>query len=149
MCRSRKDCPPPVGKEQVRDDSIRQSGSNTSALWCSEQLCCKTFVVVVVVLSSFDRMGCTLDFFQLLFQLFGMCLLVVKDTVAVFLKHHSVRDEPDLEGRTAFMWAAGKGSDDVIKIMLDLKKDLDISMTDKYGGTGAEELHTHLTFFIT
>ncbi|XP_056618083.1 inversin [Triplophysa dalaica] len=57
------------------------------------------------------------------------------DTVAVFLKHHSVRDEPDLEGRTAFMWAAGKGSDDVIKIMLDLKKDLDISMTDKYGGT--------------
>ncbi|XP_051722100.1 inversin isoform X2 [Ctenopharyngodon idella] len=57
------------------------------------------------------------------------------DTVAVFLKHHSVRDEPDLEGRTAFMWAAGKGSDDVIKIMLDLKKDLDINMTDKYGGT--------------
>ncbi|TRY84588.1 hypothetical protein DNTS_001326 [Danionella cerebrum] len=57
------------------------------------------------------------------------------DTVAVFLKHPSVRDEPDLEGRTAFMWAAGKGSDDVIKIMLDLKKDLDISMTDKYGGT--------------
>ncbi|XP_016365193.1 inversin-like [Sinocyclocheilus rhinocerous] len=57
------------------------------------------------------------------------------DTVAVFLKHPSVRDEPDLEGRTAFMWAAGKGSDDVIKIMLDLKKDLDINMTDKYGGT--------------
>ncbi|KAK2902985.1 hypothetical protein Q8A67_007698 [Cirrhinus molitorella] len=57
------------------------------------------------------------------------------DTVAVFLKHPSVRDEPDLEGRTAFMWAAGKGSDDVIEIMLDLKKDLDINMTDKYGGT--------------
>ncbi|XP_058603870.1 inversin isoform X2 [Onychostoma macrolepis] len=57
------------------------------------------------------------------------------DTVAVFLKHPSVRDEPDLEGRTAFMWAAGKGSNDVIKIMLDLKKDLDINMTDKYGGT--------------
>ncbi|XP_050988213.1 inversin isoform X2 [Labeo rohita] len=57
------------------------------------------------------------------------------DTVAVFLKHPTVRDEPDLEGRTAFMWAAGKGSDDVIKIMLDLKKDLDINMTDKYGGT--------------
>lgn len=65
-----------------------------------------------------------------------LCFLSVKDTVAVFLKHHSVRDEPDLEGRTAFMWAAGKGSDDVIKIMLDLKKDLDINMTDKYGGTG-------------
>ncbi|XP_062841390.1 inversin [Trichomycterus rosablanca] len=57
------------------------------------------------------------------------------DTVAVFLKHPSVRDEPDLEGRTAFMWAAGKGSDDVIKIMLELKHDLDINMADKYGGT--------------
>ncbi|XP_053343434.1 inversin isoform X2 [Clarias gariepinus] len=57
------------------------------------------------------------------------------DTVAVFLRHPSVRDEPDLEGRTAFMWAAGKGSDDVIKIMLELKRDLDINMTDKYGGT--------------
>ncbi|XP_052003163.1 inversin-like isoform X1 [Xyrauchen texanus] len=57
------------------------------------------------------------------------------DTVAVFLQHHSVRDEPDLEGRTAFMWAAGKGSNDVIMIMLDLKKDLDINMADKYGGT--------------
>lgn len=53
----------------------------------------------------------------------------------MFLKHPSVRDEPNLEGRTAFMWAAGKGRDDVIKIMLDLKKDLDINMTDKYGGT--------------
>ncbi len=65
----------------------------------------------------------------------------------MFLKHPSVRDEPDLEGRTAFMWAAGKGSDDVIKIMLDLKKDLDINMTDKYGGTGVCERvtlsHTH------
>lgn len=61
----------------------------------------------------------------------------------MFLKHHSVRDEPDLEGRTAFMWAAGKGSDDVIKIMLDLKKDLDINMTDKYGGTGVRENYTH------
>ncbi|KAK3515639.1 hypothetical protein QTP70_025326 [Hemibagrus guttatus] len=57
------------------------------------------------------------------------------DTVAVFLKHPSVRDEPDLEGRTAFMWAAGKGSDDVIKVMLELKRDLDINMADKYGGT--------------
>ncbi|XP_036413926.1 inversin isoform X3 [Colossoma macropomum] len=57
------------------------------------------------------------------------------DTVAVFLKHPSVRDEPDLEGRTAFMWAAGKGSDDVIKTMLELKEELDINMADKYGGT--------------
>lgn len=64
-------------------------------------------------------------------------IYVIQDTVAVFLKHHTVRDEPDLEGRTAFMWAAGKGSDDVIRIMLDLKHDLDIHMTDKYGGTGS------------
>nr|XP_055066106.1 inversin isoform X1 [Misgurnus anguillicaudatus] len=69
------------------------------------------------------------------------------DTVAVFLKHHTVRDEPDLEGRTAFMWAAGKGSDDVIKIMLDLKKDLDINMADKYGGTAlhAAALSGHMS----
>ena len=54
----------------------------------------------------------------------------------MFLKHPSVRDEPDLEGRTAFMWAAGKGSDDVIKTVLELKENLDINMADKYGGTG-------------
>ncbi|KAJ8371550.1 hypothetical protein AAFF_G00307300 [Aldrovandia affinis] len=57
------------------------------------------------------------------------------DTVAVFLRHPSVQDDPDLEGRTAFMWAAGKGSDDVIRTMLDLKADIDINMADKYGGT--------------
>uniref|UniRef100_W5MDT9 Inversin n=1 Tax=Lepisosteus oculatus TaxID=7918 RepID=W5MDT9_LEPOC len=57
------------------------------------------------------------------------------DTVAVFLQHPSVKDDVDLEGRTAFMWAAGKGSDDVIRTMLDLKADIDINMTDKYGGT--------------
>lgn len=37
------------------------------------------------------------------------------------------------------MWAAGKGSDDVIKVMLELKRDLDINMADKYGGTGESE----------
>ncbi|KAJ8290991.1 hypothetical protein GJAV_G00020020 [Gymnothorax javanicus] len=57
------------------------------------------------------------------------------DTVSVFLRHPSVKDDPDLEGRTAFMWAAGKGSDDVIRTMLDLKADIDINMADKYGGT--------------
>ncbi|XP_018618490.2 inversin isoform X3 [Scleropages formosus] len=57
------------------------------------------------------------------------------DTVSVFLRHPSVRDDPDLEGRTAFMWAAGKGSDDVMSTMLNLKKDIDINMADKYGGT--------------
>lgn len=34
------------------------------------------------------------------------------------------------------MWAAGKGSDDVIRTMLALKLDIDINMTDKYAGTG-------------
>ncbi|KAM9782828.1 inversin [Neosynchiropus ocellatus] len=57
------------------------------------------------------------------------------ETVGVFLSHPSVKDEPDLEGRTAFMWAAGKGSDDVIKTMLTLTPNIDINMADKYGGT--------------
>ncbi|XP_023366239.1 inversin isoform X3 [Otolemur garnettii] len=57
------------------------------------------------------------------------------ETVKVFLKHPSVKDDPDLEGRTSFMWAAGKGSDDVLRTMLSLKSDIDINMADKYGGT--------------
>ncbi|RXN00783.1 Inversin [Acipenser ruthenus] len=57
------------------------------------------------------------------------------ETVRVFLQHPSVKDDPDLEGRTAFMWAAGKGSDEVIRTMLHLKSDIDINMADKYGGT--------------
>ncbi|KAI5620838.1 inversin isoform X1 [Silurus asotus] len=69
------------------------------------------------------------------------------DTVVVFLRHPSIRDEPDLEGRTAFMWAAGKGSDDVIKVMLELKHDMDINMADKYGGTAlhAAALSGHIS----
>lgn len=63
----------------------------------------------------------------------GAC---VQETVGVFLSHPSVKDEPDLEGRTAFMWAAGKGSDDVIRTMLALTPHIDINMADKYGGTG-------------
>ncbi|XP_062840143.1 inversin isoform X1 [Anolis carolinensis] len=57
------------------------------------------------------------------------------ETVEAFFKHPSMKDDSDLEGRTSFMWAAGKGSDDVIQRMLDLKLDIDINMTDKYGGT--------------
>nr|XP_033785539.1 inversin isoform X2 [Geotrypetes seraphini] len=57
------------------------------------------------------------------------------ETVKVFLKHPSVKDDSDLEGRTAFMWAAGKGSNDVIRTMLNLKHDIDLNMADKYGGT--------------
>ncbi|XP_052032434.1 inversin isoform X2 [Apodemus sylvaticus] len=57
------------------------------------------------------------------------------ETVKVFLTHPSVKDDSDLEGRTSFMWAAGKGSDDVLRTMLSLKSDIDINMADKYGGT--------------
>lgn len=60
----------------------------------------------------------------------------LQETVKVFLTHPSVRDDSDLEGRTSFMWAAGKGSDDVLRTMLSLKSDIDINMADKYGGTG-------------
>ncbi len=69
----------------------------------------------------------------------------------MFLSHPSVKDEPDLEGRTAFMWAAGKGSDDVIRTMLALTPHIDINMADKYGGTGehlrnkrTNRLYTHI-----
>lgn len=57
------------------------------------------------------------------------------DTVRILLTHLSVRDEADLEGRTAFMWAAGKGSDQALKVMLELDPELEINRTDKYGGT--------------
>ncbi|KAM6909667.1 inversin [Xenentodon cancila] len=69
------------------------------------------------------------------------------ETVDVFLSHPSVKDEPDLEGRTAFMWASGKGSDDVIRTMLALNPQIDINMADKYGGTAlhAASLSGHVS----
>ncbi|TNN75668.1 Inversin [Liparis tanakae] len=69
------------------------------------------------------------------------------ETVGVFLSHPSVKDEPDLEGRTAFMWAAGKGSDDVIRTMLGLTPHIDINMADKYGDTAlhAASLSGHVS----
>ncbi|XP_008288140.1 inversin isoform X2 [Stegastes partitus] len=69
------------------------------------------------------------------------------ETVGVFLSHPSVKDEPDLEGRTAFMWAAGKGSDDVIHTTLALTPHIDINMADKYGGTAlhAASLSGHVS----
>nr|XP_046255816.1 inversin isoform X2 [Scatophagus argus] len=69
------------------------------------------------------------------------------ETVGVFLSHPSVKDEPDLEGRTAFMWAAGKGSDDVICTMLALSPHIDINLADKYGGTAlhAASLSGHVS----
>ena len=45
-----------------------------------------------------------------------------------------VRDEPDMEGRSAFMWAAGKGANDVLHTFI--KYSVDIGQTDKTGGTG-------------
>ncbi|KAL0605985.1 Inversin, partial [Plecturocebus cupreus] len=68
-------------------------------------------------------------------------MIFLKDTVKVFLKHPSVKDDSDLEGRTSFMWAAGKGSDDVLRTMLNLKSDIDINMADKYGGTVETGFH--------
>ncbi|KAM9851907.1 inversin [Aulostomus maculatus] len=69
------------------------------------------------------------------------------ETVGVFMSHPSVKDESDLEGRTAFMWAAGKGSDDVIRTMLALTPHIDINMADKYGGTAlhAASLSGHVS----
>ena len=50
-----------------------------------------------------------------------------------------VKDEPDIEGRTAFMWAASKGADDVI--LTFVKYGVDIHQTGKNGSTG--ELYCH------
>lgn len=52
----------------------------------------------------------------------------------VFLSHKNVTDEPDIDGRTAFVWAAGKGADDVIEVWM--KHGVDIQQVDKTGGTG-------------
>ena len=59
----------------------------------------------------------------------------IQDTVEMFLSHSAgVRDEADIEGRTALMWAAGKGADDVIRAFIKYKAD--VNQTDKNGGTG-------------
>lgn len=59
-----------------------------------------------------------------------------QETVEVFLSHPTagVKDEPDIEGRTAFMWAAGKGADEVIQTFINYGAD--IHQTDKNGGMG-------------
>ena len=46
----------------------------------------------------------------------------------------AISDEADVEGRTAFMWAAGKGADNVIAVCI--KHNVDIQQVDKNGGTG-------------
>ena len=56
-----------------------------------------------------------------------------QETVNVFLSWKNT-DEPDLEGRTAFMWAAGKGADNVLRVFFH--HDVDVQQEDKTGGTG-------------
>ena len=63
-----------------------------------------------------------------------------QETVEAFLSRKTIRDEPDIEGRTAFMWAAGKGADDVIKTFI--KHGVDMHHTDKNGGTGKKKLQS-------
>ena len=63
-----------------------------------------------------------------------LSILLLQDTVEVFLSRKSITDEPDVEGRTAFMWAAGKGADEVIQVFL--KHSVDVQQVDKNGGTG-------------
>ena len=51
-------------------------------------------------------------------------------------------DEPDNEGRTAFMWASGKGADNVIAVFM--KHNVEIQQVDKNGGSGKSDfVHYH------
>ena len=58
----------------------------------------------------------------------------LQETVEAFLTRDNVTDEPDMEGRTALMWAAGKGAEKVIRTIV--KYNTDINATDKTGATG-------------
>ena len=49
-----------------------------------------------------------------------------------------------MEGRTAFMWAAGKGADKVIQTFIKYKADM--TQTDKTGGTGEYSNKTDMLF---
>ena len=51
----------------------------------------------------------------------------------MFLNNEIV-DDPDRYGRTAFMWAAGKGANDVIEMFI--KHQADIHFTDQNGANG-------------
>ena len=52
----------------------------------------------------------------------------------MLLSFPSVKDQPDVEGRTALMWAAQRGNYNVLKAMLE--REVDIHVTDKLGATG-------------
>ena len=43
----------------------------------------------------------------------------------------------DNEGRTAFMWASGKGADNIIAVFM--RHNVDIQQVDKNGGSGIYE----------
>ena len=75
------------------------------------------------------------NFLALKYSLTNCNICVPQDTVVSFLSRESITDEPDLEGRTALMWAAGKGADDVISSMVEISQP-DINATDKTGATG-------------
>nr|KAG5709865.1 hypothetical protein BaRGS_032689 [Batillaria attramentaria] len=60
-----------------------------------------------------------------------------RETVDVFLAWKN-NDEPDLEGRTAFMWAAGKGADNVLRVFFH--HSVDVQQEDKTGGTATVQL---------
>ena len=45
-----------------------------------------------------------------------------------------MEDEPEINGRTAFIWAAGKGANNAIKVFI--KHNVDMLNADKNGGTG-------------
>ena len=62
------------------------------------------------------------------------CYDCFQDTVDVFLSRSNVKDEADNEGRTAFLWAAGNGSDDVVSRFI--KRNVDLFQMDKTGATG-------------
>ena len=56
----------------------------------------------------------------------------------VFLCREGMKDEADTDGRSAFMWAASKGADDVVRTFI--RYDVDMQQADKNGGTGVWDM---------
>ena len=55
----------------------------------------------------------------------------------VFLKQ-ACTDEPDMEGRTAFMWAAGRGYNDILSVFFS--HHVYLQQEDKAGNTGMSDM---------
>ncbi len=53
----------------------------------------------------------------------------------MFLSRQGVEDEPEINGRTAFIWAASKGADAAVGVFI--RHGVDMTNSDKHGGTGA------------